>query len=148
MLALNTHMDDQGSVARYEGAKLIARLIREYLDEFGSRETEDGSVDVFLAGDLNSRPEEEAYGFLNGADSPVRDLRGLVPEDQCYGHWNTFTGFDDGAEEPKKRIDFVFLGKNGRWKPAMYGVLANRFRGVWNSDHRAVVADAVLECGC
>jgi len=142
VLALNTHMDDQGAVARREGARLICDVVKAYLED----NAVDGKspIDVFLAGDFNSRPEEEAYQVLNAVDSPVRDVRESVPESEWYGHWDTFTGFDDGAEEPKKRIDFIFLGRKGRWRPVTYGVLGNRFRGVYNSDHRAVAADVSL----
>lgn len=148
-LALNTHMDDQGREARKEGAKLIARLIREYICEGGGDDDPSGgqTLHVFLAGDLNSTPGQEAYRVLNSADSPVRDVRDMIPEDQWYGHEETFTGFDCGRSEPKKRIDFLFLGKEGRWRPVMYAVMGARYRGMYNSDHRAVIADVVLE-GC
>lgn len=142
VLALNTHMDDQGVVARREGARLIRDLVRDYLKDDAAGGN--GPIDVFLAGDFNSQPNEEAYQILNAVDSPVRDVREYLLEDEWYGHWDTFTGFDDGAEEPKKRIDFIFLGREGRLMPVTYGVLGNRFRGIYNSDHRAVVADVKL----
>jgi len=142
VLVLNTHLDDQGVVSRRESARLIRNLVKRYLkdDATGGK----GQIEALLAGDFNSRPDEEAYQILNAADSPVRDVRECVPEDEWYGHWDTFTGFDDGAEEPKKRIDFIFLGREGRLIPVTYGVLGNRFRGIYNSDHRAVVADVEL----
>ena len=41
--------------------------------------------------------------------------------------------------------DFVFVGKNG-WDIKGSSVLSNRFEdGVYSSDHRAVVVDAVLD---
>jgi endonuclease/exonuclease/phosphatase family metal-dependent hydrolase len=142
IVALNTHMDDQGVQARFEGAKLIVRLANNC-----TKSPEDqgaGSLPVFLAGDLNSKPDEEAYGVLNADDSPVHDLRDAVPPADRYGHENTFTGF--GFEtEPVKRIDFIFTGKNCL-NVKGYSVLENRFDdGVYNSDHRAVVGDISLE---
>jgi endonuclease/exonuclease/phosphatase family metal-dependent hydrolase len=149
VLALNTHLDDQGRKARVEGAKLILRWIQDHLDSLRLAAGGNGQVDVFLTGDLNSETSGfDAYTIFNHASSPVRDVRDLVPEDQWYGHWDTFTGFDDGESEPKKRIDFIFVGKEGaRWMPVMYGVLGNRARGLYVSDHRAVVADALLGAG-
>ena len=135
--ALNTHLDDQGSQARYEAAKMIAYQVQKL-----------APLPVFLAGDFNSEPGEEAYSLLSSKDSPVFDLRAAVPKIARYGHNKTYTGF--GYEgEPKKRIDFLFLSKNDDWKVQGYSVLESRFEdGVYNSDHRAVVGDVVLEAAC
>jgi endonuclease/exonuclease/phosphatase family metal-dependent hydrolase len=133
LVAMNTHMDDQGSTARLEGAKLIVRTVEKF-----------GPMPIFLAGDFNSEPDQEAYGVLNSSDSPVHDLRDSISPNMWYGEENTFTGF--GYEyEPKKRIDFLFLAKGSHWVPQGYTVLANKFEdGVYNSDHRAVVGDVLL----
>jgi endonuclease/exonuclease/phosphatase family metal-dependent hydrolase len=143
LVAMNTHMDDQGSKARLEGAKLIVKEIGNYtgyVDSSGG-----GPLPLFLAGDFNSEPHQEAYEVFNAADSPVHDLRESVPEAMRYGHNNTFTGF--GFEgEPNKRIDFLFLKKGSWWQARGYAVLESRFDdGVYNSDHRAVVGDVVLQ---
>jgi endonuclease/exonuclease/phosphatase family metal-dependent hydrolase len=136
LVALNTHMDHRGSKARLEGAKLIVDTIHKL-----------GSIPVFLAGDFNSEPHEEAYQVLNASASPVQDLRESIPATLRYGDENTFTGFGY-EDEPEKRIDFLFLGKGSTWKAEGYAVLANKFEdGVYNSDHRAVVGDMLL-LGC
>lgn len=148
MLALNTHLDDQGEVSRVESAKMIVKTIREYL---GSQEWRDDDshhqhLNVFLTGDMNSDDHGAAYRVLESAASPVADMLHLVPEDQHHGHYNTGTGFGR-SEDMGARIDYVFLGKQGsgwRGKAVMYGVLGNRERGIYVSDHRAVVADVVL----
>lgn len=133
IVAMNTHMDDQGKKARLEGAKLIVRTMR-FL----------GPTTIFLAGDFNSEPTEEAYGVLNSTESPVHDLRDSIPSKLRYGEENTFTGF--GCDkEPAKRIDFLFLAKCSDWTPQGYAVLANKFEdGIYNSDHRAVVGDVLF----
>jgi hypothetical protein len=116
---------------------------------------------VFLGGDFNSKPEQEAYQVLNGEGSGIRDLREMVRREIRYGNENTYTGFGFEAK-PEKRIDFLFVGPrevvgdqgggDGErrtrkiWRVQSYGVLQNRFEdGVYCSDHRAVVADVVLE---
>lgn len=133
LVAMNTHMDDQGSIARLEGAKLIVRTMEKL-----------GPTPIFLAGDFNSEPDEEAYGVLNSSGSPVHDLRDSISSTTRYGDENTFTGFGYG-KEPVKRIDFLFLTKGSHWNPQGYAVLANKFEdGVYNSDHRAVVGDVLM----
>jgi endonuclease/exonuclease/phosphatase family metal-dependent hydrolase len=132
LVAMNTHMDDQGSTARLEGAKLIVRTMEQL-----------GATPIFLAGDFNSEPHEKAYEILNSPDSPVHDLRDYVPSVSRYGEENTFTGFGY-EDEPNKRIDFLFLGQGSHWVPQGYAVLANKFDDeVYISDHRAVVGDVL-----
>lgn len=143
VLALNTHLDDQGSRSRYEAAHLILRTIRRY------REGEHGDriAGVFLTGDFNSEEHQEAYQVLTGSQSGLADAGKLVDAAQHYGNQITWTGF--GYEgEPPSRIDYLLLqsSPDGRpWTVEGYAVLANRFDdGVYNSDHRAVVSDVRL----
>lgn len=132
-----THFDNQGVVARKQSAGLIVKLVGEW--EKDGQE----NVPVFVAGDLNSQPEEEAYQVFNGAGSPLKDTRDLVEEKKRYGNKNTFTGFE-GKSGDLSLIDFVFVRKE-RWTVDGYAVLENKFEdGVYDSDHRAVVADLVL----
>lgn len=152
VLAMNTHLDDQGSESRFEAAKIILHEMEMQIER-GER-----SLSVFLAGDLNSEPDQEAYKLLNGRGSYVRDSKDLVLPDDRYGHNDTFTGFGDENVRPK-RIDFVFFGGKempssaeggherieAHWTGLNYSVLENRFDdGVYLSDHRAVVGDGFV----
>lgn len=132
---MSTHLDDQGSRARLEAAKILVQQIRNLRP-----------VPVVLAGDLNSEPGQEAYGVLSAEGSPVEDVRARADGVRRYGHEMTYTGF--GYEgEPEKRIDFVFVsrGEQEGWEVERYAVLESRFEdGVFVSDHRAVVGDLVL----
>jgi endonuclease/exonuclease/phosphatase family metal-dependent hydrolase len=134
IVALNTHLDDQGSKSRLESAKIIAGQVEKV-----------APLPVFLAGDFNSEPGQEAYSTLCAENSPVYDLHDQKSSSARYGHKYTFTGF--GHEfEPKKRIDFLFLSKGDVWETRGYSVLESRFEdGVFNSDHRAVVGDVLLK---
>ncbi|MCJ1291780.1 hypothetical protein MMC34_003325 [Xylographa carneopallida] len=147
LIAMNTHLDDQGSKSRLEAAKIIANQVHDMSHQ-------DGRADIatFLAGDFNSEIDMEAYRYL--ADhSPMFNVHDLVPSQLRYGHTNTFTGFGYEAL-PLTRIDFVFIklysksdqnGIQDPWSVKSYGVLENRFDdGVYNSDHRAVVTDLEL----
>jgi endonuclease/exonuclease/phosphatase family metal-dependent hydrolase len=135
LIAMNTHMDHVGKVARREGALLILKVIGDL--------TKKRRRPVFLAGDFNSEPNEEAYKVFASAGSPIQDLRDQVPGSVRYGDEYTFTGF--GHDKPT-RIDFLFVSKGDGWKVMNYGVLSNKFEDqVFNSDHRAVVGDVVLQ---
>ncbi|KAJ5239213.1 hypothetical protein N7468_003832 [Penicillium chermesinum] len=141
VLALNTHLDDQGSRARLEGARIIRAKIQQYHQgTYGPLLS-----GTFLTGDLNSEETQEAYLEFT-QEGGLLDTYKLVPTSQRYGDHNTYTGF--GYEgEPPTRIDFVLLvvGGNQKWRTDGYSVLQNKFDGeVLNSDHRAVVADLAL----
>lgn len=140
---MNTHLDDQGPVSRTNAAKMIIAQV------------EKAAFPVFLAGDFNSKPEQEAHSVLNGVNSPVSDLRDSVSENSRYGHENTFTGFGYESDREVKRIDFLFLsGLNGNkhadsrdvaWAVEGYGVLESRFENdIYASDHRPVLGDVLL----
>lgn len=140
VLAMNTHLDDQGSRSRLEAARIIRAKIHEYNEgKFGLLIS-----GAFLAGDLNSQENEEAYSYLTG--SGFHDTYKLVDASRRYGNHHTFTGF--GYEkEPPSRIDYVLLGSAGHqsWSVEGYSVMANKFDDdVFNSDHCAVVADLAL----
>lgn len=153
VVAMNTHLDDQGSKSRFEAAKIILEQIRLFTDQVPYRR----SPSVFLAGDFNSEPEQEAYKEMTSARSPMTDLQSMVPESQRYGDLNSFSGFDSRTTR-RKRIDFIFINnkdpnRNGPsgleakdaetwWLVNGYTVLPNRFEDkVYNSDHQAVVGD-------
>lgn len=147
LLVLSTHLDDQGSRSRFEAARIIRRKVDGYLD--GSYvETISG---VILAGDFNSEEHQEAYQELTAEDWLLVDSQKLTKAEERYGNDITWTGFGY-EDEPKKRIDYILLGPVNKkssapppWESVGYAVLASRFDdGVWNSDHRAVVVDAVL----
>ncbi|KAK2753257.1 hypothetical protein FQN54_007948 [Arachnomyces sp. PD_36] len=142
VLALNTHLDDQGARSRLEAAKIILEQIKGYTEPDNSFSA------VFLAGDFNSKEDDGAYQTLTASDSNLLDSQKLVSSEYHYGNENTFTGF--GYESvPPKRIDYVLLGPSGSeyptWNVQGYSVQASRFDDmVYNSDHRAVIVDTQL----
>lgn len=154
VVAMNTHLDDQGSKSRLESAKIILEQVSLFTDQVPYRK----SPSIFLAGDFNSEPEQEAYHEMTSTRSPMVDLQTMVPESQRYGDINTFSGFDP-EKTRRKRIDFIFVNKDGPisadqgrehedpatpqwWLVNGYAVLPNRFEdGVYNSDHQALIGD-------
>ena len=157
LLAMNTHLDDQGSESRLKSAEIIL----DQISLFSKQISDQGRIPVFLAGDFNSEPDQEAYKEMTKASSPMVDLQLLVPEERRYGDINTFTGFKSDVSA-RKRIDFIFI--NGRkpnseaatfakdktsgssWQVDGYAVLPNLFEdGIYNSDHQAVIGDMTLK---
>lgn len=143
LLALNTHLDDQGSRSRLEAARIIRSKIHSYHQgKFAPL-----LAASFLAGDLNSEEKEEAYSELTGSGG-LLDTYKLVDSCRRYGNHHTFTGFGYEEEQPS-RIDYVLLGSLGHghlfWRVDGYSVLANKFDDeIFSSDHCAVVADLTL----
>ncbi|EZG06697.1 hypothetical protein H106_03835 [Trichophyton rubrum CBS 735.88] len=142
VLAMNTHLDDQGSKSRLESAKLILSLIQKYL----ARHPE--VKGNFLAGDFNSIESQEAYREFTKPGSSIVDTYKKVPAAQHYGDEITFTGFD--GKTKGSRIDYVMVGPQSAsasipFTVNGYAVVPNRFDNrIYNSDHRAVVADVTL----
>jgi endonuclease/exonuclease/phosphatase family metal-dependent hydrolase len=157
VLAMNTHLDDQGSKSRFHAAHIILDKIREYLTGAHGN----AIAGLFLSGDFNSEETQEAYEVLTATNSSLIDSQKAIDVAEHYGNEITYTGF--GFEgEPPLRIDYVLLGPvhkhtaldstaqpqtwNLPWMPQGYAVLPNRFDdGVFISDHRAVVVDVVLK---
>lgn len=85
---MNTHLDDQGRLARQKSAEIIIDRANKFLAS--------GKYSgVLLTGDFNSEPSEEAYQTMQFAgDTPFLDVETLFsnPSDiRHYGHQHTFT---------------------------------------------------------
>lgn len=154
VVAMNTHLDDQGHKSRYEACRLILGRIDHIME--GEPDYLGTPPAVFLAGDFNCEPSQAAYRLITSAQSPMSDIHSLVPPQGRYGDLNTFTGF--GHETlPPQRIDFLFINHpkpdsnpksvsihsyESPWVVDGYSVLPNQFEdGIYCSDHRAVVGD-------
>lgn len=134
---MNTHLDNVGSVSRQKSAEIISKEIERRLACGGAGKA------LFLTGDFNSEPDQEAYRYLTRNSSQIFDVRDEIPVENRYGNRiGSFTGFD-GKQDPL--LDHIFVDKRGRWRPKTYAVLANKFdEGVYYSDHQAVVTDVEL----
>ena len=140
LLALNTHLDNASEEARFESATLILDWVKIWLSDPKSSK----GLPVFLAGDFNSSIAGTAYKILIGEGSPLSDVCEYTPLQKRYGHSATYTGFKN---DNSQRIDFILVGPKVRsyWQIEGYAVLESRFDdGIFNSDHRAVVADLTL----
>ena len=146
IVAMNTHLDDQGAESRKKAAEIILHQIDSYCRD---EEEPSAPLPVFVSGDFNSPPGDGAYQTMTALESPMTDVTTVIPKGQRYGHEHTFSGFDDW-DKPMTRLDFVFLNRktglpSSRWIARSYAVLENRSEDqVYLSDHRAVVADVLL----
>jgi endonuclease/exonuclease/phosphatase family metal-dependent hydrolase len=145
VVAANTHLDNAGEQSRFESIRIILETLKRVEEEWG----DGGNVAVFLTGDFNSFPTQEAYMAMKDSGYLV-DVYDAVPDGSRHGEGITFTGFDPEEEKDLQgRIDFVWLGpgrEGGKvWAVDQYSVLSNCFEaGGYLSDHRAVVADVRL----
>jgi endonuclease/exonuclease/phosphatase family metal-dependent hydrolase len=163
ILASSTHLDNSGSESRKHSVGIILQTLKRVEKAWAK----DGTLSMFLAGDFNSFPIQEAYQLMARSDY-VYDLRQFVEPNRRYNDGITFTGFEPEKDKDEQgRIDFIWLGpRNGvssvdasdgttvaaagasgrsSWAVDGYAVLPNVFDdGVYLSDHRCVVGDVSL----
>lgn len=123
----NTHFDHQGVEARRESALLLKRKIQEIA----------GSSPVVVLGDFNAEPTSEPMQIMLGATQPrVYDARtqSLTPP---FGPTGTFNGFKSG-ELSDQPIDHILVTQE--WKVTKAATLSPTWKGLFASDHFAVVA--------
>jgi endonuclease/exonuclease/phosphatase family metal-dependent hydrolase len=87
LVVMNTHLDDQGVLARQKSAEIIVDRTNALLAS--------GKYDgALLTGDFNSEDKEEAYRTIQFANnSPFFDVEPLFDQKdpRRQGHLNTFT---------------------------------------------------------
>jgi endonuclease/exonuclease/phosphatase family metal-dependent hydrolase len=129
ILAVNTHMDNDGAVARREGARLIRDFIIKHR-QAGER--------VLVTGDFNSRPDSAPYEAMTKPPLSLKDSK-TAAVDPPLGPNSTWNDFRLVPTDPQ-RIDFVFADPS--MSVRRYSVLAWHFDGPRTaSDHFPVVAD-------
>jgi endonuclease/exonuclease/phosphatase family metal-dependent hydrolase len=135
-LALNTHLDNEGQVARLESARQIVRWLAA---NRGPNEA------ILVTGDMNTNADTPPLHELTSAKLGLRDARLIskTPPVGPEGTWNDFRALPLPQDE--MRIDFILI--DPKIQVADYGVLA--WHGDGNrtaSDHFPVVAD-LSACG-
>ncbi|WP_202849476.1 endonuclease/exonuclease/phosphatase family protein [Clostridium thermosuccinogenes] len=133
----NTHFDHVGMTAQAQSAHLLLDRIKAIAK----------GMPVVVTGDFNCDETFEAYKILTGAgsDAGASKHECLTDAMQVSEHGNhgsrvTFHGLED--EVNKARIDMIFV-KNGI-KVLQHGVLDDKPKGSYPSDHSPVVADIVV----
>jgi endonuclease/exonuclease/phosphatase family metal-dependent hydrolase len=134
ILAVNTHWDHVGVIARKESAAQIARWI-----EANTRRCEQ----VMLLGDFNSEIDSEQMQVITRSPLGLRDAR-AVSKTAPLGPAGTFNNFELSPSQ-SEAIDHFLLGK--QVEVQRYLVLAQPIDGRWPSDHFPVLVDlSFAEC--
>lgn len=126
----NTHLDNNGVVARNKGVALILATIK-------SANTKNHPV--ILTGDFNSEPDSELLINLRKVMTDSREVSEVKP----FGPSGSFNGFK--FNEPVTRlIDYIFISDPSRMKVKKYAVLSDSNNLKYPSDHLPVYVEMVL----
>ncbi|KAK0649562.1 endonuclease/Exonuclease/phosphatase [Cercophora newfieldiana] len=137
-LVANTHPDHKSGEARTEGLKVAIAQVQETLRRLGP-------MGVVLAGDFNSVRGAEAHKALSEGGYLEELFDVASAEGKVRGtNRATATGWVAGGKT--SWIDFLWVGPKGegKWTVQGYEILDNVEKGVYFSDHRAVVGDVTL----
>jgi len=96
-MAVNTHFDHVGVVARRESAKLIMKKIREIV----------GKRPAVVTGDFNVSEEDETYTTMTTNEFRMNDSYHLTPKHTGTNYtWHNFCKLPLSRRE---KIDFIFI---------------------------------------
>ncbi len=125
ILAMNTHFDHVGEIARQESAGLLKSFIAY----------KTGWSSVILTGDFNCSPEDPPYDVMTRGANPMTDACSAsgTQNDKING---TFNGF--GSATVEERIDLILF--QGGLAVSSCQVKRIRDGDVFISDHFPVVA--------
>ncbi|MCR4593070.1 MAG: endonuclease/exonuclease/phosphatase family protein [Bacteroidaceae bacterium] len=99
-MAVNTHLDHVGKVARRESARLIMKKIVEIV----------GSKPAVVTGDFNVTENDEAYKTMIGSDFKMNDAYHMTKN--RTGATGTWQSFCQIPTEKTEKIDFIFITPN------------------------------------
>ena len=127
-LALNTHFDHVGQIARRESVNLILSKLAVLAD----------GLPIILMGDFNANPESEVIKQIldTSNENHLIDSRAVSPV--VYGPAWSFHAFGRIPYERRSLIDYIFVSKDIDVKA--YGVLAETENDEFLSDHAPVMA--------
>jgi len=129
LFVMNTHLDNEGIVARNESVKLLLIKIEELSI----------NLPIILLGDFNFTSEFEGYKTLVNS--------GLLKDAQFetannYGTNITFNGFDNNITSGDK-IDYIFV--SDKIKVINHSIIDEQIDSKYPSDHMPVAIDFELK---
>lgn len=123
----NTHLDNNGLVARAKGIEMILAKMNEVNKK---------DYPIIFTGDFNSEPDSELLINLRKVMTDSRE----ASEQKPFGPSGSFNGFK--YNEPVTRlIDYIFVDKSGRFKIRKYAVLSESINLRFPSDHFPVFVE-------
>jgi endonuclease/exonuclease/phosphatase family metal-dependent hydrolase len=99
-MAVNTHLDHMGKVARRESAKLIMRKIQEIV----------GDNPAVVTGDFNVTEQDEAYTTMITNEFKMNDAYHMTENNTGVSYtWHNFCRI---PPEKAEKIDYIFITPN------------------------------------
>ncbi len=132
LLALNTHLDHRGRVARREGISLMFEKVNELSQ----------GAPVIVTGDFNSTPESDVIAHVTDVNDPNHLTNSREIAQVVYGPKWSFHDFGSIPYESRPLIDYVFV--RGNMNVNRYGVLAETDSEEFLSDHSPVLVNLTL----
>lgn len=126
----NTHLDNNGIMARAKGVELILRTI----DSVNTKK-----LPVFLMGDFNSTPETDVIVNLRKIMNDSREVSVAKP----FGPDGTFNNFEFN-KPVTMLIDYIFTSKSSKITVKKYAVLSDSYDLKYPSDHLPVFVQIKL----
>lgn len=127
----NTHLDNDGTIARVQSVKLILQKIKLLNSK---------NLPVFLMGDLNSDPAYTPVAELKAVMNDARDVSVAKP----FGPAGTFNGFDF-TNPVTMLIDYIFVSRSDSVVINKYAVLSDSYNLNYPSDHLPVFIQTSLK---
>ncbi|MBF0761317.1 endonuclease/exonuclease/phosphatase family protein [Dysgonomonas mossii] len=133
IFAINTHLDNDGLIARKEGGNLLLKKA----EDLGK------GLPIVLTGDFNDTPQSEAIKNITDASKTNHLLDSKTIALKTSGTDWTFHNFGRLAESERPLIDYIFVSK--QIKVQDYVVLPDTLNGTFVSDHKPVLSKITIE---
>lgn len=132
ILALNTHLDHVGKIARREGINLMFEKVNELSQ----------GAPVIVTGDFNSEPESDVIKHVTNPEDSNHLTNTREVANVVYGPAWSWHDFGNLPYEARPLIDYVFV--RGDMTVDRYGVLAETENNEFLSDHAPVLVTVTL----
>jgi endonuclease/exonuclease/phosphatase family metal-dependent hydrolase len=122
LYVFNTHLDNEGEIARQQGAKLLMAEIAKV----------DATAPIVVTGDFNFTVPAKAYDMITEVLADAEKISATPAQ----GGGKTFNGFGKN-KEPDNKIDFVFVKKS--MKVQSHQVDTTTYNNLYPSDHYPII---------
>lgn len=129
---MNTHLDNEGQIARREGASLLL----EQADKLA------GGRPIIITGDFNATPDSEPIQVMINTSDPRHMIDSRSVSERRYGPEGSFHNFGRIPIEESELIDYIFI--KGDIQVLRHGILSETKGNIYISDHCPVLATIKL----
>lgn len=127
----NTHLDNNGTVARAKGIELILQKMAE---------VNKAQYPVIFMGDFNTESNSELLANLRKTMTDTHDASEILP----FGPTGTFNGFNYN-QPATQRIDYIFINNPQKIHTRKYAILSDAKELRYPSDHFPVLVELYLK---